>query len=143
MPELFAEKFKSLVPKYLDERWSPAEGIAPAELDALLAKADVTIPLALREFYEALGNCLEFMEAFHFVWDPDELEVDDDGVLMFLEDENEEFTWGMRTKDVSLPDPIVYRKNNARGDWISEDGTFTEFMFDMFEWIFEDAEDED
>jgi hypothetical protein len=35
----------------------------------------------------------------------------------------------------------VYRRNNARGQWKSEDGTFSEFMFDMFEWAFEDDED--
>lgn len=141
MPELFAEKFKSLVPKYLDEPWSPAEGIAPAELDELLETSGVAIPLAMREFYETLGNCIELMEAFHFFWDPDELEVDDEGFLMFLEDENEDFTWGVRAADVALPDPIVFRRNNTRGQWTTEDGTFTEFMFDLFEWIFEEDDE--
>ncbi|GAA1346703.1 hypothetical protein [Falsarthrobacter nasiphocae] len=140
MPELFAEKFKSLVPTYLDERWTPAEGIEPDRLDALLAEARVSIPLALREFYLTLGSCEELMEAYHFFWDPDELEVDEDGFLMFLEDENEEYTWGMRASDVALPDPIVYRRHNARGQWISEDGTFTEFVFDHFEWVFDEED---
>ena len=27
------------------------------------------------------------MEAYHYFWDPEELEVDDEGFLMFLEDE--------------------------------------------------------
>ena len=36
----------------------------------------------------------------------------------------------------------MYRRNNARGQWKSEEGTFSEFVFDMFEWAFND-EDED
>jgi hypothetical protein len=43
--------------------------------------------------------------------------------------------------DLSVPDPIVYRRNNARGQWKSEEGTFSEFVFDMFEWAFNDEED--
>lgn len=141
MPELFAEKFKSLVPKHLDDRWTPAEGYTPEELDRLLDEADVSIPFALREFYLTLGRCEELMEAYHYVWDPDELDVDDEGFLMFLEDEEEKFTWGVRAQDAALPDPIVYRRNNARGQWASEDGTVSEFMLDMLDWAFEDEED--
>ena len=59
-----------------------------------------------------------------------------------LEDEEEQFTWGFRVGDLSVPDPIVYRRNNARGQWKSEEGTFSEFVFDMFEWAFND-DDED
>ena len=58
-----------------------------------------------------------------------------------LEDEEEQFTWGFRVGDLSVPDPIVYRRNNARGQWKSEEGTFSEFVFDMFEWAFNDEED--
>ena len=65
------------------------------------------------------------MEAYHYFWDPEELEVDDEGFLMFLEDEEEQFTWGFRVGDLGVPDPIVYRRNNARGQWKSEEGTFS------------------
>ena len=68
----------------------------------------------LREFYLAVGGCEDIMEAYHYFWDPEELEVDDEGFLMFLEDEEEQFTWGFRIGDLSIPDPIVYRRNNAR-----------------------------
>ena len=85
-------------------------------------------------------GCEDLMEAYHYFWDPEELEVDDEGFLMFLEDEDEQFTWGFRVADLGVPDPIVYRRNNARGQWKSEEGTFSEFVFDMFDWAFNDED---
>ncbi len=95
----------------------------------------------LREFLHALGGCEELMEAHHYFWDPEELEMED-GYLLFLEDEDEEFTWGFRADQLDVPDPIVWRRNNAKGSWTSEEGTFSEFVFDMFDWAFSDEDDD-
>jgi hypothetical protein len=143
MTDMFLEKFRSLVPKYLEDEWQEEDGLSEEELDKALAEHQFQIPLVLREFYLALGGCEDLMEAYHYFWDPEELEVDDEGFLMFLEDEEEQFTWGFRVGDLGIPDPIVYRRNNARGQWKSDEGTFSEFVFDMFEWAFEDDEHED
>ncbi|GGG68945.1 hypothetical protein GCM10007172_21200 [Sinomonas atrocyanea] len=142
MNEMFLEKFRALVPKYLEDPWKPEDGISEKELEEALEEHAFTVPQVLREFYLALGNS-ELMEAYHYFWDPEELEIDDEGFLMFLEDEDEQFTWGFRAGDLRVPDPIVYRKNNARGEWVSEDGTFSEFTFDMFEWVFSEDDEED
>lgn len=139
MAEMFLEKFRALVPKYLDDEWQPEDGLSPAELDEALAGHDFTIPLVLREFYLALGGCEDLMEAFYFFWDPEELEIED-GYLLFLEDEDEEYTWGIRADQLNIPDPIVHRRHNGRNSWQSEEGTFSEYVFDMFEWVFEDEE---
>ncbi|MEB7503755.1 hypothetical protein [Arthrobacter koreensis] len=140
MSEMFLEKFRALVPKYLEDSWRPDDGLTADELDEMLGEHDFSIPLVLREFYLSLGNCEDLMEAYHFFWDPDELELED-GFLLFLEDEDEKFTWGFRADQLDVPDPIVWRRNNARGEWQSEEGTFSEYVFDMFEWVFEDDED--
>ncbi|MCC9195691.1 hypothetical protein QNO08_14450 [Arthrobacter sp. zg-Y820] len=138
MSEMFLDKFKALVPKYLEDDWREEEDGIPADiLNQMLDAHDFSIPLVLREFYLALGNCEDLMEAFHFFWDPDELEIED-GYLLFLEDEDEKFAWGFRVDQLDVPDPIVWRRNNARGDWQSEEGTFSEYVFDMFEWVFEE-----
>ena len=136
MTDMFLEKFRALVPKYLEDEWQEEDGLPADELDSALAEHQFQVPLALREFYLAVGGCEDIMEAYHYFWDPEELEVDDEGFLMFLEDEEEQFTWGFRVGDLSIPDPIVYRRNNARAQWKSEEGTFSEFVFDMFEWAF-------
>ncbi|MCC3290161.1 hypothetical protein [Arthrobacter sp. zg-Y1110] len=142
MSEIFLDRFRALVPKYLEDNWREEDGIPERELDSMLAVHDFNIPLVLREFYLALGGCEDLMEAFHFFWDPDELEIED-GYLLFLEDEDEKFVWGIRADQLDVPDPIVWRRNNARGDWQSEEGTLSEYVLDMFEWIFEEDEDED
>ncbi|UWX96600.1 hypothetical protein N2K95_13220 [Arthrobacter zhaoxinii] len=142
MSEIFLDRFRALVPKYLEDNWREEDGIPARELDSMLAAHDFTIPLVLREFYLAVGGCEDLMEAFHFFWDPDELEIED-GYLLFLEDEDEKFVWGIRADQLDVPDPIVWRRNNARGDWQSEEGTLSEYVLDMFEWIFEEDEDED
>lgn len=142
MSDMFLDKFRGLVPLYLGEPWQEADGIPLAELDEALEEQHVTAPLALREFLHALGNCEELMEAYYYFWDPEELEVQD-GYLLFLEDEDEAYTWGMRADQVDVPDPIVWRRNNAKGTWVNEEGTFSEFVFDMLDWVFNEEEDED
>ena len=131
MTDMFLEKFRALVPKYLEDEWQEEDGLPAEELDSALAEHQFTVPLVLREFYLALGGC-ELKD------DPDNLLA---GFLMFLEDEEENFTWGFRVGDLSVPDPIVYRRNNLRGQWKSEEGTFSEFVFDMFDWAFNEDDD--
>lgn len=137
MADMFLEKFRSLVPKYLDDAWNQADGLSGDELSEALEQSRVQIPLVLEEFYRSLGNCEDFMEAYHYFFDPEELEVEDD-YLLFLEDEEEKFVWGFKVSQLDVPDPIVYRRNNSRGSWSSEEGTFSEFTLDMFSWVFEE-----
>ena len=140
MTELFADKFRALVPQYFDDEWVEEDGLSEEELTELLAGKNFELPLALREFYRAVGATEDIMEAFHFFWDPDELEIED-GFLLFLEDEEEQHVWGMRVGQLNVPDPIVWRRNNAHGEWQSEDGTFSEYVLDLFEWVFEENEE--
>lgn len=131
------QKFRDLVPLYLHEPWDAEDGMSDEDLQEDLT---VAVPHALREFYGALGNS-ELMEAYYYFWDPDELEVED-GYLLFLEDEDELYTWGIRADQVDIPDPLVWRRNNAKGNWVCEEGTFSEFTLDYFDWVFEE-DDED
>ena len=85
MTDMFLEKFRALVPKYLEDEWQEEDGLPEEDLDKALAEHQFTVPLVLREFYLALGGCEDLMEAYHYFWDPEELEVDDEGFLMFLE----------------------------------------------------------
>lgn len=137
MADMFLEKFCSLVPKYLEDQWNEADGLSAEELREGLAQSEVPIPFVLEEFYRALGNNEDFMEAYHYFFDPEELEIED-GYLLFLEDEEEKFVWGFKASQLDVPDPIVYRRNNAKAKWTSEEGTFSEFTLDMFAWVFEE-----
>ncbi|WP_404286337.1 hypothetical protein [Glutamicibacter arilaitensis] len=137
MADMFLEKFRSLVPKYLEDQWNEADGLTAEELAEGLAQSGVSIPFVLEEFYLAVGNNEDFTEAYHFFFDPEELEIDGD-YLLFLEDEEEKYVWGFKASQLDVPDPIVYRRNNAKGTWASEEGTFSEFTLDLFSWVFEE-----
>ncbi|MCW1250557.1 hypothetical protein ODZ83_10285 [Acaricomes phytoseiuli] len=136
MSPLFLQKFRDILPNLLGENWQEEDGIPTEELDADL---ELLIPQALREFYLALGNT-ELMEAHYYFWDPDELEIND-GYLLFIEDEEELFTWGVKADQVDLPDPLIWRRNNAKENWVSEEGTVSEFILDYFEWLLADEDD--
>ena len=88
MSDMFFEKFRSLVPLYLEDEWQEEDGLTEAELDEMLGTLPVQLPLVLREFYLALGGCEDLMESYHYFFDPDEIEIED-GYLLFLEDEEE------------------------------------------------------
>lgn len=135
MTEMYLDKFRALVPKYLDRPWRTEDGIPAEELERRLADHDFTVPLVLREFYQAVGGCADLMEAYNYFWDPEELEVED-GYLMFLEDGEESVTWGFNADQLDIPDPLVYSRDNEEDVWESEEGTFSEFVFDMFQWVF-------
>jgi hypothetical protein len=72
------------------------------------------------------------------VWDPDELEIED-GHLLFMEDEDEAYTWGVRVDSLDVPDPLVQRRSNARGNWMDTEATLSEYLLDYFEWVFEEV----
>lgn len=139
MAEMFVEKFKTLVPKYLDDEWSDQEGYSPEELADLLADSELPdrtqLPLVLEELYRTLGKCEEILEAHHFIFDPDEL-VTEEGHLLFLEDEEERWAWGVDVADLRVPDPLVHRRNNDRHVWTSEGATVSEFLFDLLDYSF-------
>ncbi|GAB3850615.1 hypothetical protein [Nesterenkonia populi] len=143
MAEMLYEKFQALVPKYLDDRWTPDEGYTREELADLLADSELPdssrLPLVLEEFYLALGRCEELMEAYHFFFDPDEL-VTEEGHLLFLEDEEERFAWGIEVSDLRVPDPLIRRRKNATHEWTAEGATVSEFLFDLLEFSFEEDE---
>lgn len=141
MADMFLEKFQSLVPRYLEDEWQPEDGLPTDILAEELDTAGVDIPLVLREFYQALGGCEDLMEAYYYFFDPDELTVED-GYLLFLEDEDEAYVWGIRADQLDVPDPVVFRRLNSRGTWQSEEGTFSEYVLDMFTWVFEELEPE-
>ena len=141
MAEIFVDKFRSLVPLYLDDEWVPEDGLTEEELEEALDEADVEVPQVLHDFYRALGGCEDLMEAYYYFWDPEELEIED-GYLLFMEDEEEQYVWGIREDHLDIPDPIVHRRHNVRGSWKSEEGTFSEYMLDMFSWVFDELEPE-
>lgn len=150
---VFYPAYQGLVSKLLDRPWSSSDGIDPAELQQQVQQSVAAqqlhdlgndprgtdlAPLALQEFYLALGVS-EMMETNHFFFDPDELEIRDN-MVMFVEDSEESTAWAVPLDQVSLPDPITYRRTvgadepDGTGTWESTESTVSEFITDILTW---------
>ncbi|HIY85883.1 MAG TPA: hypothetical protein H9822_05505 [Candidatus Yaniella excrementavium] len=151
--QVFYPSYQSFVPKLLNRPWTAEDGMAPEELNtqvlsSVAAKqleefgntptvATIT-PMALQEFYLALGIS-EMMETNHFFFDPDELEIRDT-MVMFVEDADETLVWGIPLDQVSLPDPMVYRRSVGAeapdniGEWEASEATVSELIADILTW---------
>lgn len=151
--QVFYPAYQGLVSKLLDRPWTPSDGMEFAELQEQVQQSvaaqqltelgnDLSpihlAPLALQEFYLALGVS-EMMETNHFFFDPDELEIRDN-MVMFLEDADESTTWAIPLDQVTLPDPIIYRRTvgadepDGAGTWESTESTVSEFITDILTW---------
>lgn len=150
---VFYPAYQGLVSKLLDRPWDADDGMDPAvmrdQIQGSIAAhqleewgndasvADLA-PLALQEFYLALGVS-EMMETNHFFFDPDELEIRDH-MVMFVEDADESTVWGVPLDQVSLPDPITFRRSvgaeapDDAGEWESTDATVSELIADILMW---------
>lgn len=156
---VFYPTYQGLVSKLLERPWTPGDGMDAAELDAqvqasvaadqlqqrgIIPSMQDIAPLALQEFYLALGVS-EMMETNHFFFDPDELEIRDD-MVMFVEDADETLVWGVPIEQVTLPDPIVYRRSvNADepdqvGVWESSEATVSELIADILTWNYSEED---
>lgn len=156
---VFYPAYQSLVSKLLERPWTPDDGMTSAELEPQLttsvaadqlhqeghaATVQEIAPLALQEFYLALGIS-ELMETNHFFFDPDELELRDN-MIMFVEDAHEATVWGVPRDQVTLPDPIVYRRTvgadepDDAGSWETTHSTVSELITDILTWNYTEEE---
>jgi hypothetical protein len=139
MAQPFSQLYRKLVPTWFDEPWKPEDGLSREELTAALTDSGVgELPESLREFYLAVGAVEDLMEAWYYVWDPDELEIED-GYLLFMEDEDEAYTWGLRVDSLDVADPLVHRRSNTRGNWMDTEATLSEYLLDYYEWVFDEV----
>src|SRR5699024_3697611 len=151
--QVFYPSYQSFVPKLLNRPWTAEDGMAPEELNTqvlscVAAKqlaalgttptlATIT-PMPLQAHYIALATS-EMMETNHFFFDPDELEIRDT-MVMFVEDADETLVWGIPLDQVSLPDPMVYRRSVGAeapdniGEWEASEATVSELIADILTW---------
>lgn len=157
--KVFYPTYQGLVSQLLQRPWSTDDGMDATELDAQIQTSVAAdqmqqhgstptvqeiAPLALVEFYLALGVS-EMMETNHFFFDPDELEIRDD-MMMFVEDADETLVWGIPMNQISLPDPIVYRRSvgadepDDAGSWESSEVTVSELIVDILTWNYSEED---
>ncbi len=111
----------------------PEEGIESATLRASLEAKNLSIPLALFDYYSTAGqhwinrthNQLRPIKEFSWV----------DDKLVFMDENQDVVCWGIDRADLGLDDPIVWQ--GVAGDpikWYQEDHTASRFLMAMWAW---------
>jgi hypothetical protein len=116
---------RTIAESLLDRPLLPADGIPGSECVAAEAALQGAVPVALRVFYELVGNLPGFMSAFQRFAGPDELYLED-GYLVFAEENQGVCYWG-----VSVDDPAarVYQRANGDGSaWHAESLELPDFL---------------
>lgn len=110
------------------------DGISLRRVRAAERRLGFPLPAMLRAFYRLAGRNGALCRAHHRFRRPEELSVDE-GYLVFLEENQEVVSWGIRLAEVGVENPIVWQRNNTPpAAWYSERKRFTTFLRSMYRW---------
>jgi len=103
--------------------------------DGVVVAADLRIPTALREIYQAIGSVSAFSSPHNQLRAPHDIEIVGDFHIFY--DENQWVVrWAFRTADADADDPIVWQGTTRDGghDWYSEDMSLSAWIQVMTLW---------
>ncbi len=110
------------------------EGLGDDAVRAALARRDLAIPTALRDYYSLAGR--HWMNENHDRLRPiGELEWMGDK-LVFLDENQCVVFWGIDRSDLQKADPIVWQGINGEAiEWYSENLRLSRFLMARWRWI--------
>ena len=114
----------------------PPVGKSSGYSEAAVTKADrrlgVRLPTLLKEFYLQVGKRGDINADFHRLVLPEDLYVDDEGVLVFYDENQEACHWGVKASHANDYDPPVVRWIHGNGaSWTHEFNRLSDFILDM------------
>jgi hypothetical protein len=129
----------SLLTDFVAEWHTPLQeggGCSPKELDAAERRLGLTLPLALREWYQLAGKREDVTATCNFLASPEELEImEENGLLVFYCENQQVVEWGVQEADLALADPPVWLDNSGlhstRQEPVRENDTLSEFALQM------------
>jgi hypothetical protein len=108
------------------------DGVRADELAAIEQRNGITMPQALREWYQIAGKRRELTSGQNEFRTPDTFGTRIDGEYVILYVENQDVCrWGIRLRDLALEDPPVFLSDDVQGTWILETTTLSEFIFQV------------
>ena len=126
--------FKQLVVRRLKRKWSSKDGIGPARVSAAERRLKLKFPEALRALYRTIGALPDFCTIHNQVRAPEDVAVESE-YLIFMDENEDVVTWGIRVKDLGKPDPVVWQRVNAPTEqWFSERKSVTKLFASMLAW---------
>jgi hypothetical protein len=129
------------LPENRDERWRTLDailrkwfppppavtGVAASECDDAERRLRLSLPKALREWYEGYGVRAEVWSPVDRLLPPDEFRIVDN-VLIFYRECQAVVSWGIRLQDLVLEDPPVVVQDVADNRcWLIESDTTSQF----------------
>jgi hypothetical protein len=133
----FDAYFRDLVPRYLGRPWRVADGLPSSAVDSVEHTLQRPLPAAMRAFYCTVGAIEALCTVHNRVRPPAELAFEDD-YLLFMDENQDVVSWGVRRADIGEPDPPTWQRNNTPpAEWFPEEKSFVELLESMFDWYVE------
>jgi hypothetical protein len=119
-------------PRFLGRELRARDGVPERSLAAAERRLGLRLPRSLRLYYRLAGRCDELNHAHNHVVPPRELEVLERH-LVFMDENQNVVSWGIRLADLHRADPTVRQRNNTPPEaWYSERMSVTEFLDETF-----------
>lgn len=133
MPGDFWPRYEAVAARLLPPL-GPGDGFSEEEVSAAEVRLNLRLPRILREFYLKAGNREDINRAHNRLLAPDGL-VEQDGVLVFYEENQAVVLWGIEASVLGLDDPpVVSAGNGGRLLWQEEREHLSAFLTDMLLW---------
>ncbi|AKU99187.1 hypothetical protein AKJ09_05851 [Labilithrix luteola] len=127
-------RFREMTTRYLRRSWRAEDGLPPAEVASAERRLGRPIPVAVRAFYLNLGGVDVLCRIHNEIRRPDKLDFED-GYLIFMDENQDVVTWGLRCDDLGQADPTAWQRNNTPPtEWFSEEKSFSDLLQSMFDW---------
>lgn len=114
---------------------TPFTGYAPETVTALETRLQITVPVALKNFYLHLGNCAPMCQSHNRLLKPDTaVGFSPDNYLVIYEENQVVAYWGIRSEDLSLDNPPVYGNYSpalADSEWLPDAANLEDFLLVM------------
>jgi hypothetical protein len=125
--------YKSFLNQYINREWKQDDGFKDDQIIKAENRLGITFSKSLREFYSTIGNVEELTKIHNKILRPESVYIED-GYLIFMEENQGVVSWGIKIEENSLPDPIIWQRNNTEFTWYSEELNMVKLLESMFNW---------
>lgn len=129
--------YRELVGKHLGREPKLDEGLTNEKISQTEQRLGFKLPESLRKYYLVTGNLPEINKYHNRLLNLIELDVNDDGFLVFMEENQAVVYWGIKVRNITDSDPEIWQIINEKPfESYSEESPFSEFIIKMMDWQF-------
>ncbi len=129
--------YGKLIEKHLGRKPKPEDGLADETVSLTERLLGFRLPESLRKYYLVTGNLPEINKYHNRLLNLIELRVDDNGFILFMEENQAVVYWGIKLDNITDSDPEVWQIINEEPfEAYSEELPFSGFIIKMMDWQF-------